>query len=173
MALDIEDNIKDKLLEVINNFKRGSIKLVERNELHITIFFFGNISDSIKDQIIKILDKIYFNRFNVNINGISYFSPGFMRVIFFKVESKEIIDLYNILREQFVNNNIPFDKKETFIPHITIGRVKKKDPELYKIIKRFNDFKLENISIDSVKLKSSVLTEKGPIYNDIYTKSLN
>ena len=60
---------------------------------------------------------------------------------------------------------------EKIKPHLTIGRVKsaKNKEKLLDIIEKYKYKKFSEILINSIKLKKSELTSKGPIYSDIIT----
>ena len=60
-------------------------------------------------------------------------------------------------------------EKRGFSPHLTIGRVKtaKNKQRLLEIIENYVDVEFSRQEINSIKLKKSDLTSKGPIYTTI------
>ena len=59
LALPIEENLKDEISKKIDYFKKNissRIKWVERENLHFTIFFFGEIEEKQSTEIIKIIE---------------------------------------------------------------------------------------------------------------------
>jgi 2'-5' RNA ligase len=60
-------------------------------------------------------------------------------------------------------------EKRKFSPHLTIARVRsaKNKEKLLRIIEKYTDTKFAEINVNSIKLKKSVLTEKGPIYTNL------
>jgi len=147
-------------------------KWVEKQNLHITYKFLGDIDESdapkIKAALSEHLDKplpaeLYFgapSSFNIN-------SP---RILFIKIDdrSKATSKL-----NDFVENKleaIGYHKEpKPFTPHLTIQRIKSADPTTFK--QALEKFKLTqpigpqtNISL---KLIESVLTPSGPIYKAI------
>ena len=75
--------------------------------------------------------------------------------------------------ERLVKLDLPFDKRQQFKPHLTIGRLRKERIN-YKTIDTFkrliNDnrsFEFGEFNINQVKLKKSELTPRGPLYSDL------
>jgi RNA 2',3'-cyclic 3'-phosphodiesterase len=62
-------------------------------------------------------------------------------------------------------------KKESrgFSPHLTVGRVKtaRKKEQLLKVIEHYNNEEFSIQEINSIVLKKSELTPKGPIYTTL------
>ncbi len=170
LSIEISKEIRDKIVELQNAFKRDSVKLVEYENMHITLFFFGNISDSELSNIKMALDNVSMKPFEIEISGLGYFSSSFLRVIFVNIISNDLGTLYKKVSDELGRMHVVFDVKEEFIPHLTIARVKKKDNELYKIIERNKEFYCGKMLVDKINLKSSILTSNGPIYNDLFIK---
>jgi 2'-5' RNA ligase len=66
--------------------------------------------------------------------------------------------------------------KEKFKPHITIGRIKNRaiNPEQAKVLSADSqDLSFGKFICSEIKLKSSVLSEKGPEYKDVFVKKLS
>jgi len=62
-----------------------------------------------------------------------------------------------------------FFQKRKFSAHLTIARVKnvKNKEKLIQTIEKYRDIEFANIKINSIKLKKSDLTPKGPIYTTL------
>jgi len=159
---------------------QAKIKLVEPENLHMTVKFLGNISDSLASQIYNILkqeineDMFKGNTFNYKLNGVGQFNK--FSVIWVKLigdtqflqQVKDSIE--NILFERL---NVPRDKRTQFKPHLTIGRLKKDKinyqtfSALQNLINENKNLELGSFTVDQVKLKKSDLTPKGPVYSDL------
>ena len=180
LAVTIPLEIKNKIEKFIEEFKyetdkkRSNVKWVKIENIHITIYFFGNVGNQDLSILSNKLSEIgnTYPPFEISIKGVSAFpKPESPRVIWCG-----IIDNSNTLRKTngFVrdiirdnNLNVDIDNRE-FSPHLTIGRVKGRycDSLVKKIIsselREFGSF-----IINELVLFSSTLTKYGPIYNEI------
>jgi 2'-5' RNA ligase len=62
-----------------------------------------------------------------------------------------------------------FDKERSYIPHLTIGRLKGSTNKdiLVEKIKEVKDVEIGSMTINKLTLKKSELTPAGPIYTDL------
>jgi len=152
--------------------KAGKVKAVEKENLHITLKFLGEVSEDklpyIKNCIEKSCKK--FKKFSIKLKGLGAFpSLSRPRVIWIGVdEGKDTIsEIMKRLDECF--QKLGFKKEKSYVPHMTIARVKgfiKLDPRPY-LKKDFG-----SVLVEEIKLKKSTLTPKGPIYDDIFILEL-
>ncbi|MHA2186089.1 MAG: 2'-5' RNA ligase family protein, partial [Promethearchaeota archaeon] len=81
---------------------------------------------------------------------------------------KDLVE--NLLYEEL---NIPYDRRNKFKPHLTIGRLRKerinyKTMDVFrKLINDNKSHEFGEFNINQVKLKKSELTKTGPIYTDL------
>lgn len=176
LAANIPDYIKNNILSLINMMKigGGEVKWVNPENIHITIYFFGEVVEgniSVLSNELMGLKGITLP-FKVTIKGVSAFpNPRRPRIIWCGIEDNNHVlkDLNNFVREAVNNNklNVKLENRE-YKPHLTIGRVKGRyfDSLIKKIIlselKVFGSF-----VVDELSLYSSALTKKGPIYKEI------
>lgn len=173
LALPLDKEIKREINSYIEKFKKeikGRVKWVEEENLHFTIFFFGEIDNSKAEKIIEIIEsnKTKFNKFKVEIKKISFFpnerSP---RVIFLDIlqGEKEMKLIYETLFPDL--NKVLKLKKEEFVPHLTIGRVK--DTLFEEDIKKLlnEKFEIKSFYLNKITFFESKLTPEGPIYKSI------
>ncbi len=171
MCIEIKDQaILDKIINFQNDLKFANIKFVERENIHFTFKFFGDITKPIIDKIIDIMEKVEGESFKVALEKVGVFPKlSFPRVIWVGAGegADKMIQLYNQLNPNFVK--LGFKKERHYSPHATIGRVRsgKNKEQLIKKITESKDFKFGTMDIKSFQLKKSVLTRKGPIYTII------
>ena len=174
IAVDMNDaSIIGKIEKIIDHLKGFNVKMkfVETENLHITLRFLGEISES-DVKVIKenIIDKLKCSPFNMTLKGVGAFpSTENPRVIWIGIlEGFET--LKNIKKEidnMLVKNGFKINYEE-FVPHLTIARVKfGKSNALSKFLIDYKDIEFGNVNINSIKLKKSTLTKNGPIYNDL------
>lgn len=156
-------------LEMIN----ADIKFVEPHNLHLTLWFLGEITEQKLHQVMNVLKKVKFSRFSINLKGLGYF-PGGDRINVIWIGVEDVSNALSSLYLQLVKllEPIGFKKEERgFTPHLTIGRVKsvRDKVRLLSFIKdaAHLDFGVQNV--DKLFLKRSILTQKGPIYSNLLT----
>ena len=81
--------------------------------------------------------------------------------------------IYGTLLKKLKTIDIYIDSREHH-PHITIARARRKCDRkgLLEFVGRNSATEFGRFLCGEVKLKSSTLTEKGPIYKELYTKVL-
>jgi|BEDMetMinimDraft_2_1075160.scaffolds.fasta_scaffold06202_4 2''-5'' RNA ligase len=173
IAVDISD---DKIIERLNNVAsmlnlRG-VKPVERENLHITLKFLGEINESFVEELKIALKKVKFMKFNVHVYGLGAFPKiNNPRVIWAGIKEgfQELITLYNLVNDSIKNEGLRFEKDKEFHPHVTLARVKFREniKEVIKIINEYLNEDFGSFEVKSFCLKQSILTPKGPIYSNI------
>ncbi|MCK5300344.1 MAG: RNA 2',3'-cyclic phosphodiesterase [Thermoplasmatales archaeon] len=178
IAIDINTNNNiEKFVKELKN-SGAIIKLVELKNIHITIKFLGKISDNIIEKIEDIIKNATnsIQPFQIKLEGTGVFpNQDYIKIIWIGIKNTEI--LKNITKKiEYGLNNLNFvNKTQEFSPHITIGRVKsaKDKDKILEIIEKYKNTKFSEILIDSIKLKKSELTSKGPIYTDLIKVDFN
>ena len=168
IAIDVDRKLWQKINNVIESIKEcnGNIKFTKLENLHFTINFLGEIESEKQGEIAQQINECTkgINPFNVTIKGLGYFGgKRFIRVIWLSAVSNELIALM-----KKINNAIKTGKRVDK-PHITLGRVKsgKNIGCIIDKIEKMKDVKIGEMHITNVKLKKSILTKEGPIYEDI------
>ena len=175
LAIEIENHIKNKIdvtQEIILNSNSAHIKYVETENIHLTLKFFGDVNDNKIKKITKIINDTLKNYkvFTIKIVHIGAF-PNIKhpRVIWTGVKDKDktTVSLIKELDEKF--SEIGFNKEKDYVPHITIGRVKKIDDKeiLFNTLKKLKKTYHGKMEVKRICLKSSTLTPNGPIYKTI------
>lgn len=183
IAMELADNdTKDNIISFIERLKTNQpkIKFVERENLHMTVKFLGDIQESTAPKICSILkeeinEKLFQNKnLQYQLKGAGQFKNFSVLWITldgdiqFLQKIKDAVE--NVLFEKL---KIPKDDRSEFKPHLTIGRLKssninhKNFNSLKNVFKENKDFNFGVFNINQVKLKKSTLTTKGPIYTDL------
>ncbi|AAL64840.1 RNA 2',3'-cyclic phosphodiesterase [Pyrobaculum aerophilum] len=179
IAVDIESpDVIKKIEEVQREVLRLGldIKLVERENLHITLRFLGEIPQSRVDSIIKALASVKFNKFMIKLAELGVFPDlSRPRVLWIGVSqgAEELTKLANIVRET-VDKYAEHKEDREFTPHLTIGRIKsgQNAHKLREFVQRYKGVEFGVVAVEKVKLKRSVLTPRGPIYSDLFVLHL-
>lgn len=172
IAVDID--VFPKLLEFEKEIKEtgANVKLVEPENVHITLKFLGDTNESQIDEIDKIMKDAVkgVDPFNIQLKGAGVFpNPNYIKVIWVGIKQGEPIGVIaSKIDEQL--SKMGFKKeKRGFSPHLTIARVKsaKGKDEILHVIEKYRDVQFVDIRVDSIKLKKSDLTPKGPVYTTL------
>lgn len=173
LAVDLDERLQDKVLEVQKKLKKANarVKFVEKENLHFTCKFFGEISDNKTDKISDIITEKIENHdaFEINIKGTGVFPHlGYIRVIWLGLNHAKKFSLMLMdFDEELIK--LGFRKEKSYIPHLTIGRVKgaQNKEALISSIKELEEVEIGTMKVDRVSLKKSELTPKGPIYTTV------
>lgn len=173
LAVDLDEKLVDKIVEVQGQLEKAEapVKFVEQENLHFTFKFFGDISKEKRDEIIGLVNEKLekYEPFELSIKKTGVFPHlGYMRVIWLGVEDPDMFSkIQEDLDEDFVG--MGFKKERSYIPHLTIGRVKgsKNKEALVSTIRELEDVEIGKMLVKKVTLKKSELTPAGPIYTDV------
>lgn len=153
MAIELPKHVKDQV-EEFKKWVRGRVKFVEKENLHLTLRFLGEVDPN---QVIKALEDVEFEPFTVKLEGVGFFpNEKFVRVVWIGVGkgSEEIERLHEEVEKRL-------GKDERFVPHVTVARAKGRVEVLKK------EFSSDEFEVGSFSLFKSTLTPKGPIYEVI------
>jgi len=172
IAIDL--SATPKILEFENALTKigADVKLVEPENIHITLKFLGDVEQHTIDPIDQIMnDAVHdMNPFTFTLKRTGVFpNQQYMKIIWIGIENEQpIITLAKILDEQLCTLGFTKEKRE-FSPHLTIGRVRtaKNKEQLLQTIQTYSDTLFGEFFVDSITLKKSDLTIKGPIYTTI------
>lgn len=180
VSIDIVDPaIVSKIVRIQDELRKLGLnaKFVEPQNLHITLKFLGEIPESKIERISRALEKACsgFGKFEIEIVGLGAFpSERSPRVIWLGVGKgattvSEIAE--NVDREL---GKLGFSREKNFVPHVTIARLKsKKDIDLMvDLFKKLSSYSFGTMLVDSIRLKKSILTPRGPIYEDVHVVHL-
>ncbi|UZE93755.1 MAG: RNA 2',3'-cyclic phosphodiesterase [Candidatus Pacearchaeota archaeon] len=173
IAIDIPSEVREELAraeEVIRGFdKRAKLKIVEPENLHITIKFLGDLTDDQVNKAKEVLREIKFEPFKVKLNSFGIFpSLNFIRVVWVDVLPKEqLIELEKKI-DDVISEKLGFRRNRNFETHITLARAKYIGDK-QKFVEGLKNITVSPIEfeIKNFSLKKSTLTREGPIYEDI------
>ncbi len=177
IAVHVPEKLKEKILEIEDSIKQTDIdaKLVEKENLHFTIKFLGETEKvkEIKNAMEKALEE--FPKFCIDIEGLDALpSKKYIRVIWLSVRegSLEFRRLCQAVDEEL--SRIGFKKEKDYIPHLTIIRVRsgRNMPKLQKLLEELEKTSIGSMKVDKVNLMKSVLSGKGPVYEELCSVKL-
>lgn len=150
----------------------AKLKVVEPENLHLTLRFIGEVGEEQVDRIVRALERIEFSGFQVEFTGLGAFPNNRRpRVIWIGVRkgAAELAELS--VKVNLVLSELRLPKpEEEFTPHLTIARVKTGIGSLTTFIEKNVNVEIGTMTVDSLRLKKSILTPRGPIYETLYEK---
>ncbi len=149
----------------------ADLKPVERENLHITMRFLGDIPPHLAEQVVAELQMIDFRPFTASLHGVGVFPKiNFPRVIWIGVKKGqgELVQMHRSLEEHLTRLGF-HPEREPYTPHITLFRVRsgRGKPQLVEAISQHSDSEIGEFEVRAVQLKRSVLTPRGPIYSNL------
>jgi len=174
IAFDIDsESVIKRLMEVQKTLVNtgADLKIVEPQNIHVTMRFLGDISPNMIDSIYEEMEKVSFTPFEIELRGLGAFPTlKYARVVWAGIKggAEKLADISNQLEPCLLRLGFRPDPKG-FSPHLTIARVKsgRNKAELIRIIQELQDYQFGMIKAGCLKLKKSVLTPKGPIYSTL------
>lgn len=172
-AVEPSIEVREAVCEAGRVLQESSARLsvVQSNLMHITLKFLGEVPLAHVPKIISVAENLEGFAYEMKISRVSSFGKP-PRVV-----KAEIFDgghsalLAKSLDELLLPLGFLKDEKK-FSPHITIVRVKNFSPDLLEKISDVAGCEFGNCVIDSVQLKKSTLTPKGPVYETLFEKKM-
>lgn len=168
IAIDLPEHAKAKIFHAFETLQDKNLfhgKFVEKENLHLTLKFLGNISEEKMEEVREKLREIKFEKFDCEIGKAGVFGENYVKVIWVDLLSDKLKELQKQITDNFPE--IPSDYKE-FSSHITTARViSVPDREkLIEEIKKIN-FKKLDFEVGEFVLMKSELVRGGPKYKTI------
>lgn len=180
IAVDIEDELKKQLEKVQEKIMvcGADIKYVERENIHLTLKFLGEVEERriepIKRALLEVADK--YTPFEIELGGIGVFpSPSYLRVIWVGITrgQDKLGEIHTKIEENLYQLGFKRENRG-FSCHITVGRVRspRNKGKLVEVLSRLRDIQIGTQTVDSIELKQSQLSPKGPIYTTLKSVKL-
>ena len=153
------------------NTTGANLKMVERENVHLTLKFLGDVRAGLLPEVINVVSGTSFSPFRMALNGVGVF-PHLRRprVVWAGVNegADELSAVFRKLEPRLVELDFKPESRP-FSPHITIARVRsgRNRDRLVEEIMALEDTDFGGFEVRHVKLKKSVLTPRGPIYTDL------
>ncbi|MFW5846942.1 MAG: RNA 2',3'-cyclic phosphodiesterase [Nanoarchaeota archaeon] len=174
IAIELPEHVKSKVFHEIEKLQTAegiSGKFTDKNNLHLTLKFLGELTEpeieEIKTKLQEVSEK-FSGSFDLLTQNYGFFpSKEHIKVVWLGVKDNEnkLLEL-----EKEISKNLlkyPGDFKE-FKPHLTLGRIKDiRDKE--KFFEKINNLKKikESFQVNKIVLMKSELTSKGSLYRKI------
>ena len=175
IAVDIDDDaVLNRVLETQRTVVDcgADLKAVERENIHLTLRFLGEVGESQIPEVIDALKEIQFRPIELALKGVGVFpNTRFIRVIWIGIVKggRELSGVASTLNARLMMLRFPPDNKG-FSPHLTIARVRSRRSmeNVVACLRELQDRDFGQFTVDSVRLKKSTLTPSGPIYDTLF-----
>ncbi len=174
ISIDLDDQqILSRVGSILSSLQAmgGDMKPVERENIHLTLKFLGNVSTPRLGDVKSSLQQLAFPPFTAEIKGAGAFpNLNHMSVIWVGVNEgwTQVEQVYEQVEKLlsplgFRRENRPFS------PHITIARVRsgRKRDEMANFLQHLDDESFGSFTVDKVRLKQSILSSSGPQYSTL------
>ncbi len=173
IAINFKKGVKYKIQDIIDHLKLSSIegKFVSTDNLHLTLEFFGDISEDRVVDIINIMNKISTRSFSLKSSNLGCFNKRSGNIYWIGLKkSKRLLDLQKDLHNMLKSKDFELEDRP-YKPHITIGRkiTLEDNVDLEEYIKPFNKIR---IKVNSIELMKSEHIKGRLVYTAIYSKKL-
>jgi 2'-5' RNA ligase len=174
LAFDMEsDTVLNRLATAQNLLVQtgADLKLVEPQNIHITVRFLGNITPTMVEKIFEEMKQVQFVPFNVQIKGLGAFPDlRYPRVVWAGITdgADQLKNVFSQLEPRLRGLGFTPDYKG-FSPHLTIARVRsgRNKAQLAEFVTENANYDFGTIKAECLRLKKSDLTPKGPIYSTL------
>ncbi|MFA5771487.1 MAG: RNA 2',3'-cyclic phosphodiesterase [Thermoplasmata archaeon] len=170
----VEVKVPASIVELYGKIKalETSLKIVELQNLHLTLKFLGDTEEKHIGEMKKIIEKAVdgIAPFNIAFEGAGAFpNLNYMNVMWIGIKDSGILAKIAEKVDADAESLGYGRERRKFSPHLTIARVKdQKGKELLrKRIMEYENFKFGEQKVDAICLKKSTLTPNGPIYSTL------
>ncbi len=164
VAVDIDEEVRNRLSEVQNNFSDLGLKMIKPENMHITLRFLGDVDSEIAKEDMRFFDG--FPEFEISVVGLG----NFPRILWAGVKdgANELEELSQIAKKISVGN--VYTESSKFSAHITIARdINGAIKTAAEDIEEMKNMDFGRFSVKEIKLRKSSLSAEGPLYSDIYS----
>ena len=180
IALSVPESVKTELLSYQEKWQGLPCRWTAKENLHITLVFLGNTSDTELQEISKILHEVAgrYAHFSIELSHISY-GPSAKDPRMVWVEGKPSTELLNLQGD--LSNALRRDSAPTlgteslrFTPHLTLGRLKELEFRRIELEEspEINEKISLNFSVNSIEIMESKLKKKGAEYSIVESIAL-
>ncbi len=174
LAFDLENpDVKNKLTQAqaLAAQTGADLKLVEPENIHITVRFLGDIQPSMVDKIHEEMKQVQFLPFNARISGLGVFPDlRFPRVLWAGITegADQLRSVFSQIEPRLRALGFAPDSKG-FSPHLTIARVRssRNKAQLAEFVKKNTKLDFGTVNAQCLRLKRSELKPTGPVYSTL------
>lgn len=168
VALSLPQTVKQKLSLLQNQIRDA--RWISPQNMHLTLFFLGEVTYDQGNIVDEILEKIHFEPFTLEIDHLDCFqNKSSVQTIWAGVKKNQaLMNLQEKISRRLGRETFLMPDKKKFVPHITIARFKHYSFEyIYQYLKEYQVLEDIQFEVDDFTLFESQLTQNGPIYTEL------
>jgi 2'-5' RNA ligase len=176
IAVELPREVVDRLALLQETLRESGahVKWVNRENLHLTLKFLGDVEYEKTNEISQVVSSIVTDvtPFSVAVKCTGTFPTGGRapRVVWAGIEGniEPLLKIHSHLNKKLVRFGVPYEKRR-FSPHVTIGRVKsaKGSARLVEMIANHTADDFGEADVSELTFMMSELTNRGPIYTPL------
>jgi 2'-5' RNA ligase len=178
IAIDIGEKIRKALgdlqheLQSKLDIRRGDVKWVNPDSIHLTLKFLGEIKDGKAVEVCNAVRDVAAGHegFELDVESVGHFGGRSARVVWVGCGhgSEALLKLQKDIEQQLALAGWPEEERD-FTGHLTLCRIRnpKAGVKLAQLTEKYKDFKLGTMPADSVVVYQSELRPTGPVYTPL------
>jgi len=178
IAIDIDEGIRAELGDLQQDLagsvdiRKGDVKWVRPEAMHLTLKFLGEIGDREVVDVCRVTEAVAARHevFSFAVKEVGHFGGRSARVLWVGagLDCPALLRLQEDLEEQLAAGGWPKEDRK-FSGHLTLCRVRnaKAGHKLAQITKQYKDVDLGTVACGAVSVYQSTLTPEGPIYTTV------
>ena len=180
IAIELPTAVKQELTTLEDILKKRCpqvVRWVDPQNIHVTLKFLGDVDSDRVDEINMAIDEATqgMSPFHLELKDLGVF-PNLNKVNIIWVDAKGDLDKLTYLQKQIESNmeQLGFAREDRdFTPHLTLGRVRDyASPDdrkkIGQVLAQTAFASAQVITVNSVNLMKSQLTNTGAIYTRLY-----
>jgi 2'-5' RNA ligase len=179
IAINLPEDVKKQLASFSDTWAELPAKWAEKDNLHITLEFLGDLTDVETADACKAVSEVAkrHNSFSITLNKVIYGPPKKNPPRFVWAEgekSDELVDLKQDLQEYLLEKINFRPEGKGFTPHITLARISEWEFKKFEIEERpeINEDTDIVFTVESIEVMESELKRGGPQYTVLESHTL-
>jgi 2'-5' RNA ligase len=178
IAIDMPDDIRAELADLQKelagkvDIRKGDVKWVEPESMHLTLKFLGEVPDNQIVEICNITKEVAsrYKGFDFAVREAGSFGGRSARILWVGAGSEcpELLELQQDLEDELADAGWPKEGRQ-FSGHLTLCRIRnsKAGEKLGRLIEEYKDYDLGTVHAGSITVFESQLTPQGPLYTPL------
>ena len=173
ISINIPESDKKRLTEAVSKWRDLPVKWVKEPNLHLTLAYLGHVGD---DAIVEICQKVKKavsskELFDLHFSNIELNSETESRLVWISgEESQELLKLQEDIEKEL---DIFVSEKKSFIPHITLGKIRKQKWEAQEKKPEIKKELMFALTVESVDVMASDFENEGQEYSIVESCELD
>lgn len=173
IAIDPGENIQARLVSLQENFAKvsGDVKWVERDNLHLTLLFLGEVdAREVPDVCRAVQEALALHAaFPMTVEHAGCFGPPRRpRTLWVGIGkgAEQVVAIHDAIETNLLELGCYRREDRPFTPHITLGRVRSDRPldSLAAALTKHQTWSAGETIVREIRVMSSELTSDGPQY---------